>query len=185
MTAAQLFDTYFKSAFTVDNSIFGFDEGTLKILLIRRNEEPHNEAWALPGYFVEQGEALDAAAQRVLREMTGMTNVYLEQLQTFGDPKRHALGRVITVAYYSLVKIADFQPRAAGVAQDVTWHAVNQLPELAFDHRAIIGRGPREIKAQYPYPAGRFRTAAARVYADRTSAPVRGDLGNGTGKAKL
>ena len=146
LTATQLFDTYFKSAFTVDNTIFGFDEGNLKILLIRRNEEPYKEAWALPGYFVEQGEALDAAAQRVLREMTGMTNVYLEQLRTFGDPNRHALGRVITVAYYSLVKIADFQPRAAGVAQDVTWHTVNHLPDLAFDHRAIIDTALDRLK---------------------------------------
>ena len=138
VTAEQLFSTYFKSAFTVDNVIFGFDDGTLKILLIHRNEEPFQDTWALPGYFVEQGEALDTAAQRVLREMTGMENVYLEQLETFGEPGRHAFGRVITVAYYSLVKIADFQPRAAGVAQEVTWHAINDLPGLAFDHRSIV-----------------------------------------------
>ena len=138
MRAEELFHTFFKSAFTVDNVIFGFDDGTLKTLLIRRGEEPFDNAWALPGYFVNPEEALDAAAKRVLREMTGLDNVYLEQLHTFGEPGRHAFGRVITVAYYSLVKIADFQPRAAGLAQDVTWHEVEDLPDLAFDHAAII-----------------------------------------------
>ncbi|MBC6996838.1 NUDIX domain-containing protein [Neolewinella lacunae] len=134
----RYFDSFFKSAFTVDNVIFGFDEGKLKILLIRRNEEPYADYWALPGYFVQQYEDLDAAAERVLREMTGMENVYLEQLHTFGTPYRHAFGRVITVAYYSLVKIADFRPRAAGVAQDITWHLIDELGVLAFDHLEIV-----------------------------------------------
>ncbi len=138
LSAEAKFDNFFKSAFTVDNVIFGFDEGNLKILLIRRNEDPYDDYWALPGYFVEQEEDLKHAAVRVLREMTGLEDVYLEQLRTFGRPGRHAFGRVITVAYYSLVKIADFQPRAAGVAQDVTWYTVTDLPDLAFDHSDIV-----------------------------------------------
>lgn len=138
MQARTKFNNFFRSAFTVDNVIFGFDEGTLKVLLIRRNEEPYNNYWALPGYFVREDEALIEAANRVLLEVTGLDNVYLEQVQTFGTPGRHDFGRVITVAYYSLIKIADFSPRAAGVAQDITWHPVENITELAFDHENIL-----------------------------------------------
>lgn len=146
MIPTQIFENFFKSAFTVDNVIFGFDDGTLKTLLIRRNEEPYDNYWALPGYFINQNEALDSAAKRVLKEVTGLENVYLEQLQTFGKPGRHDFGRVITVAYYSLVKIADFQPRAAGVAQEVAWHPVHDLQELAFDHNQIIQVALNKLK---------------------------------------
>lgn len=132
------FDSYFKSAFTVDNVIFGFDEGALKVLLIRRNEAPFEDCWALPGHFVRQNEDLDEAARRVLWEMTGLENVYLEQLFTFGAPGRHAYGRVITVAYYSLVKIADFTPQALTLTREVAWHDLTTLGELAFDHNEII-----------------------------------------------
>jgi 8-oxo-dGTP diphosphatase len=142
----ESFNAYFKSAFTVDNAIFGFDEGKLKVLLIRRNEEPYDNYWALPGYFVRQDEDLDAAAQRVLREMAGLDNVYLEQVHTFGAPGRHDFGRVITVAYYSLVKIADVSPKASGVAQEVKWHPVQDLETLAFDHNEIVGVALKRLK---------------------------------------
>ncbi|MTB51857.1 NUDIX domain-containing protein [Lewinella sp. W8] len=146
MPPRESFNAYFKSAFTVDNVIFGFDEGKLKILLIRRNEEPYDNYWALPGYFVMQDEDLDAAAQRVLREMVGLENVYLEQVHTFGAPGRHDFGRVITVAYYSLVKIADVSPKASGVAQEVMWHPVQDLGELAFDHGEIVSVALNRLK---------------------------------------
>ncbi|WP_231915336.1 NUDIX domain-containing protein [Lewinella sp. 4G2] len=126
--------------------IFGFDEGELKILLIKRKEAPEEDKWALPGYFVEKEEALDAAAQRVLRQMTGLEDVYLEQLATFGQPGRHALGRVITVAYYSLVKIDDFEPKAAGLAREVTWHTVHNLGDLAFDHAEIVAVALKQLR---------------------------------------
>lgn len=138
MQARTKFNNFFRSAFTVDNVIFGFDDGKLKVLLIRRNEEPYDNYWALPGYFVREDEALNEAAQRVLLEVTGLENVYLEQVRTFGTPGRHNFGRVITVAYYSLIKIADFSPRAAGVAQEITWHPVEDIPKLAFDHERIL-----------------------------------------------
>lgn len=142
------FDNYFKSAFTVDNVIFGFDEGALKILLICRSEEPYDNYWALPGYFVRQDEDLDEAAQRVLRETTGLENVYLEQLCTFGTPGRHAFGRVITVAYYSLVKIADFQPHAddGGLSREVKWHDLHTAKGLAFDHDDIVHAAIEHLK---------------------------------------
>ncbi|MDX1667622.1 MAG: NUDIX domain-containing protein [Saprospiraceae bacterium] len=134
------FDGYFKSAFTVDNVIFGFDEGDLKILLIRRGEDPFKGEWALPGYFVRQDEDLDSAAKRVLRELTGLKNVYLEQVKTFGSVDRHPAGRVITVAYFSLVKISDFTLEASSIADRVEWHSLKEAREmdLPFDHNKIL-----------------------------------------------
>ncbi len=143
---AYSLDTYFKSAFTVDNVIFGFDEGILKVLLIRRSEEPHAHQLALPGYFVRQDEDLDVAADRVLREVTGLENVYLEQLATFGAPDRHPAGRVITVAYYSLVKVSDFHPRPTVLAEEAAWHDVAGLGTLAFDHSEIVAEAHRTLQ---------------------------------------
>ncbi len=132
-------DQYFKSAFTVDNVIFGFGEGDLKVLLIKRLEEPFTDRWALPGYFVRQDENLDHAAQRVLRELTGLTNVYLEQVQTFGATDRHPSGRVITVAYFSLVKIDDFAlDPTHHMSEEARWVSVAKIDDLPFDHMEIL-----------------------------------------------
>lgn len=132
--------SYFKSAFTVDNVIFGFDEGDLKVLLIKRLEEPFIGMWGLPGYFVRPDENLDDSARRVLLELTGLQKVFLEQVHTFGAVGRHPLGRVITVAYFSLIKISDFQlnPGADSIAEEVRWFSVAKLPALGFDHQEII-----------------------------------------------
>ena len=132
------FDNFFKSAFTVDNVIFGFDEGDLKILLIKRGEEPYKDKWALPGYFVYSNEDLDSAAKRVLEELTGLKNVYLEQVRTFGAVDRHPLGRVITIAYYSLIKIGDYKIHASSIATKAKWHSLAKVKELAFDHKEIL-----------------------------------------------
>lgn len=132
------FNTFFKSAFTVDNVIFGFDEGDLKVLLIKRGEEPFEGMWALPGYFVYPNEDLDAAAKRVLEELTGLKNVFLEQVKTFGRPDRHSFGRVITIAYFSLIRISNYSIQAASIAQQARWHPIAQIKELAFDHKEIL-----------------------------------------------
>ncbi len=132
------FNEYFKSAFTVDNVIFGFDEGDLKVLLIKRGEEPFKGKWALPGYFVYPNEDLDAAAKRVLEELTGLRNVYLEQVKTFGAVNRHPFGRVITVAYFSLIKISHYTIQPSSIAQKAKWHSIAKVEELAFDHNEIL-----------------------------------------------
>ncbi|MCB9273973.1 MAG: NUDIX hydrolase [Lewinellaceae bacterium] len=132
------FNEYFKSAFTVDNVILGFDEGDMKVLLIKRGEEPYKGKWALPGYFVYPNEDLDAAAKRVLDELTGLRNVYLEQVKTFGTVNRHPFGRVITVAYFSLIKISDYAIQASSIAQKAKWHSVARVKDLAFDHNEIL-----------------------------------------------
>ena len=129
---------FFKSAFSVDCVIFGFDEGDLKVLLIQRGEDPYKNKWALPGNLVYPDEDLDAAAKRVLNELTGLTKIYMEQVHSFGRVDRHPLGRVVTVAYYSLVLISDYKVRTASFAKKAIWHSIRNLPQLAFDHEEII-----------------------------------------------
>lgn len=129
---------YFQSAFSVDNVIFGFDEGKLKILLIKRGEAPFEDYWALPGDLVYPDESIDNASKRILTELTGLENVYLEQVKTFGEPKRHPVGRVITIAYYSLLKPDKFSLKASSFAQEVKWHDIHEVGQLAFDHNKIL-----------------------------------------------
>lgn len=139
-------ESFFKSAFSVDNVIFGFDEGDIKVLLIKRGAAPFKGKWALPGDLVYPNEDLDTAAGRVLEQLTGLRNVYLEQVRTFGAVDRHPLGRVITVAYYSLVNVGDFRLHPSSFAQSAEWHGIKMIPELAFDHREIFEACLRQLK---------------------------------------
>ena len=142
------FESYFKSAFTVDNVIFGFEDGTLQVLLIKRNQEPFFDKWALPGNFVEPNENLDDACVRVLRQMTGISDVYLEQVQTFGQVNRHPNGRVITVAYYSLIKTSSFQLTPSSIAEEIKWHSIAEIGKLAFDHNEILTACFQQLKSR-------------------------------------
>ena len=139
-------ESFFKSAFSVDNVIFGFDGSDLKVLLIQRGAAPFKGKWALPGDLVYPNENLDTAAERVLEQLTGLRGVYLEQVKAFGAVNRHPLGRVITIAYYSLIKIADFVVTPASFAQSARWHAVSEVDELAFDHNEILETCLRQLK---------------------------------------
>ena len=133
-------DQFFEAAFSVDNIIFGFDEDGLKVLLIKRGMQPYEGQWALPGDLVYPHEHIDDAAGRILHQLTGLQDVYLEQVKAFGAPDRHPLGRVITLAYYSLVRINRYQLTPASFAQQAEWHtieAARALP-LAFDHAQIL-----------------------------------------------
>ncbi len=132
------FNDYCKAAFSVDNVVFGFDEGDLKILLIKRGMYPFENMWALPGDLVSMDEDLNQAAERVLKQLTGLSNLYLEQVHSFGQVGRHPQGRVITVAYYSLVKISDFRVKAASWAAKAEWHSISKVEDLAFDHNKIL-----------------------------------------------
>jgi len=132
------FDDFFKSAFTVDNIIFGFDEADLKVLLIKRGEVPYKNQWALPGNFVYQDENLNTAAERVLAELTGVKNVHLEQVKTFGSVNRHPFGRVITVAYYSLIKISDYRLHVSSIAQEAAWYSISEVKGMPFDHDEVF-----------------------------------------------
>lgn len=140
------FANFFKSAFSVDNVIFGFDEGDLKILLIKRGASPFKGKWALPGDLVFPEEELEHAAGRVLEELTGLDNVYLEQVRTFGSVGRHPLGRVITIAYFSLIKISDYNLNASSFAKKAKWHSVSKVKDLAFDHNQILDACVQRLK---------------------------------------
>jgi len=122
----------------VDNIIFGFDSDTLKVLLIKRKEDPYGGQWALPGDIVKPTEDLRTSAKRVLEQLTGLRDVYLDQVFTFGKVDRHPRGRVITIAYYSLVNTLKLEIKAASFAEKVAWKEVRSVESLAFDHLKIM-----------------------------------------------
>ena len=137
---SQLND-YPRPSVTVDLVIFTIVDDDLKVLLIRRGVEPFKARWALPGGFVEIDESLEQAAARELKEEVGVTNVYLEQLYTFGEPKRDPRGRVISVAYFALIDAERQRIVAADDADDAAWHSVFDRKlgsKLAFDHKKIL-----------------------------------------------
>ena len=139
-------ESFFKSAFSVDNVIFGFDEGELKILLIQRGAAPYKGMWALPGDLVYPNEDLDAAAERVLEQLTGLRGVYLEQVKAFGSVNRHPLGRVITIAYFSLIKVSNYTVTPASFAQSAKWRRLSEVKDLAFDHSEILDSCLKRLK---------------------------------------
>ncbi|HVE17147.1 MAG TPA: NUDIX domain-containing protein [Chthoniobacterales bacterium] len=146
---------YPRGALTVDCVLFGFDEGDLKLLLIQRDLEPFAGTWALPGGFVRVEESLEEAARRELQEETGVARVYLEQLYTFGAPERDPRERVVTVAYYALVKLSNHRVKAATDARNAAWFAVSDLPGVAFDHEDIIETALERLKSKLRYePVG-------------------------------
>jgi|UniRef100_UPI004049EF28 8-oxo-dGTP diphosphatase len=129
---------FFTSAFSVDCMIFGYEDGQLKVLLIERGVEPFNHYWAIPGDLVYPNEDLPDAASRILLELTGLEDVPMHQSKSFGAPNRHPQGRVITISYFALIRISDFEIKASSWAEKAMWVAVNDVPQLAFDHNLIL-----------------------------------------------
>src|SRR5438477_9849956 len=142
---------YPRAALTVDCVVFGYDEGELKVLLIERGLEPFKGRWALPGGFVRVEETLDEAARRELQEEAGLSKVFLEQLYTFGAIDRDPRERVVSVAYYALVKLSDHRIKAATDARDAAWFAVSEARGLAFDHDRILAAALERLKGKVRY----------------------------------
>jgi 8-oxo-dGTP diphosphatase len=142
---------YARPCLTVDCVVFALDEEDLKVLLIQRDLEPFAGRWALPGGFVRMEETLEEAARRELEEETGATNVFLEQLYTFGDVRRDPRDRVVTVAYYALVKLSDHKVRAATDSRDAAWFAMSDIPKLAFDHERILEAAYERLRGKVRY----------------------------------
>jgi 8-oxo-dGTP diphosphatase len=146
---------YPRPAVTVDCVVFGLDEGDLKVLLIQRQLDPFRGMWALPGGFVHIEESVYDAARRELAEETGLTNIYLEQLYTFGAVERDPRGRVISVAYYALANLDEHQVAPATDAEAVAWFSVADPPSLAFDHQDILQLALERLRAKVRYaPVG-------------------------------
>ena len=135
---------------TVDAVLFTIRDRKLHLLLIKRLAKPFESRYALPGGFIREDESPDEAAIRELREETGVGHVYLEQLYTFGDPKRDPRGRVITIAYYALVPHNQVL-RSGTDASDAGWFPVTELPPLAFDHRKIAEYAHQRIRNKLDY----------------------------------
>lgn len=142
---------YPRPALTVDAVVFGLDEEDLKVLLIQRDVKPFAERWALPGGFVHLDETLEQAVQRELHEETGLREVYLEQLYIFGAVDRDPRGRVVSVAYYALVKLQAHAVRAATDARHAAWFAMDDLPPLAFDHDRIAAMAHVRLRSKVRY----------------------------------
>ena len=141
----------------VDIVIFTIKSGELRVLLVKRGIPPFVGQFAIPGGFVLADEGLDQAALRELKEETGVGDVYLEQLYSFGDPDRDPRGRVITVAYYALIS-ADRSPLMAGTdAADAQWCSVRELPTLAFDHRKILDYALIRLRNKLEYTTVGFQ----------------------------
>lgn len=137
---------------TIDVVVFTMKDNLLQVLLTKRNKEPFKGRWAIPGGFIRLSETLDDAALRILKEKTDVEDIYLEQLYTFGDPLRYPNARVITCAYFALVRAEDvehiFEKESM---EDVNWHNVYDLPEMAFDHKTIIDYSIQRTRERLEY----------------------------------
>jgi 8-oxo-dGTP diphosphatase len=142
---------YPRAALTVDCVVFGYDDGELKVLMIQRALEPFKGRWALPGGFVRVDETIDDAARRELTEETGLNDVFLEQLCTFGAISRDPRERVVSVAHYALVKLSDHRAKAATDAANAEWFPISKAPKLAFDHADILATALTRLKGKVRY----------------------------------
>ena len=129
----------------VDSIIFGFEQGELKLLIHKRQFEPAKGEWSLFGGFVQAGESLDVAANRILFELTGLQKVYMEEFQTYGEVDRDPAGRVISVAYYALIPAKEFS-EATSNQYGATWVSLKDLPPLIMDHNLMVEKGLRRLK---------------------------------------
>ena len=142
---------------TVDIVIFTLKEGLLQVLLVKRGVPPFEGQYAIPGGFIRGDESLEEAALRELHEETGVKNVFLEQLYTFGDPKRDPRGRVITVVYYALIASDKLSLVAGADAAETQWFPASSLPPLAFDHKSILGYALERLRNKLEYTTVGFQ----------------------------
>jgi 8-oxo-dGTP diphosphatase len=149
---------YDRQSVTVDVVIFTLQDRELHVLLVKRKHWPFEGRWAIPGGFVNMDESLEQAARRELEEETGVRDIYLEQLYTFGNPKRDPRTRVISVAYIALVRADKQTLRVSDESTDVRWFSVQRLPgPLAFDHDTILATGLERLRSKLEYTTLAFQ----------------------------
>ena len=136
----------------VDAVVFGYEsKKNLSVLLIKRGVEPFKNSWALPGGLVLDDESLEQAVKRELKEETGVKIDYLEQLYSFGKPKRDPRNRVVSISYFALVRPNHFKIKADTDADEVQWFPIDETPKLAFDHKSILEMAKKRLKAKLQY----------------------------------
>lgn len=146
------YNNHYRILVAVDCIIFGFDGTQLKALLIKRGFEPEKGKWSLMGGFVREEEGTDEAAARVLNQLTGMKDIYMEQLCAFGDVDRDSAGRVISIAYFALINIIDYNEQLQ-LEHEAKWFPLSESPDLIFDHQKLLLKAKerlREIVAGNP-----------------------------------
>ena len=142
---------YERPAVTADCVVFGLDDDDLKVLLIQRDLEPFEGCWALPGGFAVVGESIEETARRELQEETGLKGVFLEQLYTFSEPGRDPREHVVTVAHFALVNLGEHKVKASTDARNAAWFELDDVPELAFDHRQILQTAYERLQGKIRY----------------------------------
>jgi 8-oxo-dGTP diphosphatase len=133
-------------ALSIDCVIFGFRNSELDILLIKHAEGISKGKWALPGGFIQYNEDVDEAANRLLKSLTGVSNIYLEQLKAFGNVNRYPQKRVITLAYYALINARNYALNPGFTASDARWFNIHEVPKMPYDHNKILDEGFRHLK---------------------------------------
>jgi 8-oxo-dGTP diphosphatase len=131
---------------SIDCLIFGFRNSELDILLIKHGEGISKGRWALPGGWIRYNESIDDAASRLLTSLTGVSNIFLEQLQAFGEVNRYPGKRVITLAYYALINAGNYSLSPGFTASDARWFKIHEVPRLPYDHNKILRLGFQHLK---------------------------------------
>ena len=144
--AARQYDDEIIDALSIDCLIFGFKDGELDVLLIKHGEGISKGKWALPGGWIQYNEDVDQAASRLLKSLTGVSNIYLEQLRSFGDVNRYPTKRVITIAYKALVNADNYSLNPGFTASDAKWFNIHDIPRMPYDHNKILSYGFQNLK---------------------------------------
>ena len=145
MAMSLNYQDFVKNYVAIDSIIFGFDQGKLKLLLIKRKMPPMEGSWSLMGGFVGEKESLDEAAYRILENLTGLKSIYLEQLYAYGEVNRDPEARVISIAYFALINIDDYDEEL-GRKYGAEWFAIDEIPPLVFDHKTMVQKAMRRLK---------------------------------------
>jgi 8-oxo-dGTP diphosphatase len=142
---------YEYAVIAADVAIFTVDEGKLKVLLIKMKKSPYEDRWAIPGGLVGGEESVDEAAIRHLYDKTGLKDVFLEQLYTFGDVNRDPFGRVVSVAYFALIQGQGVELKTTSDYQEVNWFPVDEAPKLAYDHKDVLAKALERLRSKLGY----------------------------------
>jgi 8-oxo-dGTP diphosphatase len=141
----ELYKQQTKCLVALDSIIFGFDGDELKLLLVNRGVAAEKDTWSLMGGWLQPKETLQQAADRILFELTGLTDVYLEQLGTFGDPNRDPVERTVAIAYFALINVPDYDARISH-SFDAQWFSMKELPDMLFDHTEMVNMAIERLR---------------------------------------